>query len=158
VELRAPQLTRDEPRAATRTVAYHRIVVPVIEGPNEEEAVATACKLAGEHGALIAAVSVVEVPPELPLDAHMLDEEASARRILARARAIAELYGLGVETRLVRARAAGEAIVEEARLSSAELIVLTAPRRAVSRQAPVFGRTARAVLEHATCRVLVIGR
>jgi basic amino acid/polyamine antiporter, APA family len=151
VELRADQLLRDEPR-----VAYHRIVVPVVE--ESDEAVATACKLAAQSGASIVAVTVIEVPAELPLDAHMLDEEASARRILARARAIAELYGLDVETRLVRARAAGEAIVEEARLSSAEMIVLVAPRRSVSRQAPVFGRTARAVLEHATCRVVVIGR
>jgi nucleotide-binding universal stress UspA family protein len=86
----------------------------------------------------------------------MIDEEAAAGRILARARAIAELYGVSIETRAVRAREAGEAIVEAARLADADLIVLRpARRRGRSRQAAIFGRTARIVLEHAPCRVLL---
>jgi nucleotide-binding universal stress UspA family protein len=35
-------------------------------------------------------------------------------------------------------------------------VVIGAPRRGIGRRAPVFGRTARYVLKHSSCRVLVV--
>ena len=90
---------------------------------------AIACRLAAERRTSVTAVSVIEVPAELPLDAHMTDEEEQLKPALAEASAIAELYGVGVEARTLRGRAAGEAIVEEAKQARSEIIVLSAPRK-----------------------------
>jgi APA family basic amino acid/polyamine antiporter len=134
-------------------VAYRRILVPLdaVEGP--ETAVALAAELADDHGARITAVVVVEVPPALPLDAHMFDEEAAAKRAFQDARAIAYAHGVDLRTHVVRARVAGEAIVDEAERCEADVVVLRAPRS--TRRWRIFGRTVDHVLKHAPCRVMV---
>jgi nucleotide-binding universal stress UspA family protein len=83
-------------------------------GRASQEAIDFACRLAAERRASIAAVSVVGVPLELPLDAELPDEEAKADEALDAAVAIGELYGVDVVARLLRARSAGRAIVREA--------------------------------------------
>ena len=136
--------------------AYRRILVPVSEASDCDQAMAIACRLAADRGATVSVLTAIEVPPELPLEAQMPDEEAHARSVVAEARAIAELYGVTVEARVVRARAAGEAILEAVADGGAELVVLGAPRRQrASRRAPVFGRTVAFVLAQAPCRVMV---
>jgi nucleotide-binding universal stress UspA family protein len=115
-----------------------------------------ACRLAAEHGASVTAMTVIEVPVELPLDAHMLEEEAEAKRVLEVAQAIAACNGVSASAQLVRGRKAGEAIVEEAGRANTEIIVLRAPRkRRTSRRARLFGGTVDFVLKHAPCRVMV---
>ncbi len=115
-----------------------------------------ACQLAAEHRASVTAFTVIEVPSELPLDAHMIDEEEEAKQLLAEAQAIGDVYGVSVAPRVVRARWAGAAIVEEASKVASEIIVLRAPRtKRASRRAPIFGRTVDHVLKHAPCRVMV---
>ena len=141
---------------ARKTIAYRRILVPVADREISEQAMAIACRLAAERRTSVTAVSVIEVPVELPLDAHMLDEEEELKPVLAEATAIAELHGVGVEARTLRGRAAGEAIVEEAKRARSEIIVLSAPRKPrVSSRAAVFGSTVNYVLTHAPCRVMV---
>ena len=116
---------------------------------------AIACHLADDHGASVTAVTVIEVPVELPLDAHMSEEEAQAKQTLKEAAAIGDLYGVNVVGHILRARAAGEAIVEEAVRARTEIIVLRAPRRHRSTRAvQVFGKTVDYVLKHAPCRVM----
>lgn len=137
-------------------LAYQRILVPLVDTSDSERAVAVACQLAAERGTSVSAVNVVEVPVELPLAAHMTDEEAHAKHVLRDAAAIADRYGVTVTGRVLRGRSAGEAIVEEARRSRSEIIVLWAPRRnRLGSKAAIFGRTVDYVLKHAPCRVLV---
>jgi nucleotide-binding universal stress UspA family protein len=139
-------------------LGYRRLLVPLGENVESERAVDTACRLAAEHGASITAVVVVEVPPLLPLDAHMSEEEAEARRLLDRATALAELYGLKVSACVLRAREAAGAIVNRATAEGIELIVIGAPRKArAARGTAVFGSTVEHVLKKAPCRVMVIG-
>ena len=137
--------------------AYRRILVP-LSGHESERAVAIACELAAEHGAAVSAVRVIEMPAELPLDADMPEEEEQARRVLAETQAVGDLYGLTIAVRVVRARSAGPAIVEEAEAGRAEIIVLRAPRkaRAAGRRGLIFGKTVSHVLTHARCRVMVV--
>ena len=73
---------------------------------------------------------MLEVPLELPLDAA-LPARPSGRRneLLDEARAIGDAYGVDVIGRLVRARRAGRAIVEEAERRDSEIVVIGAPRR-----------------------------
>jgi APA family basic amino acid/polyamine antiporter len=142
--------------SARRRVAYRRILVPLVDGEQSEQAMGIACQLADDRGAGVIAVTVIEVPVELPLDAHMTEEEAHAEHVLDHARAIGDLYGVRVASRVLRARAAGEAIVAEAGEASTEIIVLRAPRKKRSRRAvQVFGKTVDYVLKHAPCRVMV---
>ena len=89
-------------RAAAGQVAYRRIVVPLGDDDESELGVALAAELAPEGGAAITAVVVIEVPPELPLDAHMNDEEAMARRALEQANAIAASRGVRLRSRVIR--------------------------------------------------------
>jgi basic amino acid/polyamine antiporter, APA family len=132
---------------------YRQIVVPLVPDDESETAVALAAELAGDSGSTITAVVVIEVPPALPLEAHMLQEDAAAKQALEDARAIASLRGVRVRARTLRARVAGEAIVEEAESSNADVIVLRAPRS--GRRRRMFGRTVDYVLKHASCRVVV---
>jgi nucleotide-binding universal stress UspA family protein len=133
-------------------VAYRRIVVPIAGDDDSETGVTLAAELAPEGGASITAVVVIEVAAELPLDAHMDDEEHAARVALEKAHAIAASRGVRLRERIVRARSRGEAIVAEAEAADADLIVMRAARKNGKR---LFGRTADYVLRHADCRVLV---
>jgi nucleotide-binding universal stress UspA family protein len=132
-------------------IAYRRIVVPLVDGESETS-VALAAELASEQGASIIAVVVIELPAELPLESHMLEEEAQARGLVEEARAIAGSYGVRVRGRVVRARRSGQAIVAEIEAQEADLVVL---RTTPGRRTRLFGNTAEYVLMHASCRVLV---
>src|SRR2546423_60137 len=134
---------------------YRNILVPVSEALESEEAVDLAARLATERRASIAALSVVEVPLELPLDARLPSEERRADALLDEARAIGDSYGVDVRARLVRARNAGRAIVDEAERRNTEIIVMGAPRKGRGGRATIFGGTVDFVLKHAPCRVMV---
>ena len=83
------------PRLPSSGVAYRRIVVPIAGDDESETGVALAAELAPEGGASITAVFVIEVAAELPLDAHMHEEErAPGRRSREDAHAIAASRGV----------------------------------------------------------------
>src|SRR3954454_16800780 len=136
---------------------YSNIIVPVASGYASDEAMDVACRLARERRSRIITVTVVEVPLELPLDAYLPDEVTEANEQLDEARAIGETYVVRVTTRLVRARNAGRAVVDEAYRRSAEIIVMGGPRRVrlQSGKRAIFGDTVDFVLKHAPCRVMV---
>ena len=127
--------------------------MPLLAGAESETAMELAAELADDYGSTITAVVVVEVPAALPLDAHMLEDEAAAKRVLEEARAIGHARGVKVSARTLRARLAGEAIVDEAERCQTDLVVLRAPRS--GHRWRLFGKTADHVLKHAPCRVMV---
>ena len=153
---------------------YGSILVPVFGSPLDDDIVGTAGRLAaeegeeGEGGAVIEALYVGEVPMSLPLDARVPDEQIkSAKRAVARAKEVGEEYeGVVVATAMVRARAAGAAIVAEARRRGVEAIVLAAEAPTGMRGGKLLGgrsgprdravgETTRYVLEKAPCRVIL---
>jgi APA family basic amino acid/polyamine antiporter len=136
------------------TIEYRTIVVPVVRTAESEEALVAAARVADERAATVAIVHVIEVPLDLPLDVRLPDVEAAADEILDSSAALVESYGVRAVVRLVRARAAGPAIVEEADRRNAELIVLGAPRARVGRRR-IFGRTVDYVLKHSPTRVMI---
>jgi APA family basic amino acid/polyamine antiporter len=147
--LRAPVIIG--PGAA---LEYRNILVPVKPGRESEEAIDFAARLATERRAAIVALAVVVVPLELPLDSDAAAEETRrADDALDAANAIAELYGVNVTERLIRARSAGRAIVDEAERRVSDIIVMGAPRS--ERRGGVFSDTVDFVLKHAPCRVMV---
>jgi nucleotide-binding universal stress UspA family protein len=103
----------------------------------------------------VVVVHAMEVPLSLPLDARLDMEEDAAEALLDDAQALVESYGVRAVTRLLRARKAGPAIVEEARRRDAELVLLGAPRQTVAGRRALFGGTVDYVLRESPCRVLV---
>jgi basic amino acid/polyamine antiporter, APA family len=134
---------------------YRSILVPVKAGRESEEAIDFACRLAAERRASIAAVCVVVVPMELPLDAELPEAEAAANEALDASVAIGELYGVDVVGRLLRARKPGRAIVREAERRQTEIIVLGAPRSERPQRA-IFSETVDYILKNAPSRVMVV--
>jgi basic amino acid/polyamine antiporter, APA family len=120
-----------------------------------EEMIATAVKLASEHGAEVQALHVIRVPLEQPLDAALFDDEERADASLAEAKLLGADHDVLVEGVTVRARAIGQAIVEHAFEVDADLIVLgSAPRW--RRQSRFFSPTVDYVLRKAPCEVLIV--
>jgi basic amino acid/polyamine antiporter, APA family len=136
---------------------YRRLLVPIVPGQPSDDALDVACGLAAERRAQITALNVIEVPLDLPVNADLLEqEEERANRELDEAQAIGDSYGVDVVARLVRARSAGQAIVEEATSRGSEIIVLGSPRKALTMGTrAVFGQTVDYVLKHSPCRVMV---
>ena len=138
-------------------VEYRTILVPVLRTAESEEALVAAARLASERRATIVILHVLEVPLDKPLDADVQEEEEAAYQILDEAQALLEGYaGVRIVSRLVRARSAGPAIVEEAAPRDAEVIILGASRTKMRGGTPIFGRTVDYVLRNSPTRVLVI--
>ena len=157
-------------------VAYRNILVPVFGTKLDDDIVSTAGRLAaaeqedsgGSGDARLDLVYVVEVPLTLPLDAKLPPEhEKEARRALERASAVGDEYeDVAVSAEVVRARSVGAGIVEAARKSAAEAIVVGAepPSRirggarlggiGAARPAEI-GAATEYVLKKAPCRVLL---
>jgi APA family basic amino acid/polyamine antiporter len=135
--------------------AYERILVPMKIGLIGEEVLGTALRLAEERRCAILALHVIRVPLDEPLDAAMFEAEEQAEASLAEAKLLAEEAGVEIEVKIVRARAIGEAIVEEAVAHDVDLIVMgSAPRW--RRQSRFFSPTVDYVLRKAPCEVMVI--
>ena len=137
-------------------IAVHRILVPMKLGDIGEEMVATAIALAKERDAAVEAMYVVRVPRKFPLEGPLPpDVAARVDASLDEARLLGEDHGVEVSAEMVRARAIGYAIVEEAAARGVDLIVLgSAPRW--RRQSRFFSPTVDFVLRHAPCEVLVV--
>jgi basic amino acid/polyamine antiporter, APA family len=165
-------------RALTKQVPeveFRNILVPVFGTELDDDIVATAGRLAAaereqsnDDEARIDVVYVIEVPLTLPLDAPLPPErEAEAERALARAREVGEEYeDVGVTTKVLRARKVGAGILEAARRSGAEAIVIGGEPPTKIRGGAMIGGIGAAkpaeigaateyVLKKAPCRVLL---
>jgi APA family basic amino acid/polyamine antiporter len=140
------------PLGAALALEYRSILVPVIAGQESHEAVELAARLATERAGRIVLLRVIVVPLELPLDADLTEQLDDAYDLLDDLRATAEGYGVRTVERVVRARKAGRAIVDEAERRGTEIIVLGAPR---GRHRAIFGHTVDYVLKHAPSRVMI---
>jgi APA family basic amino acid/polyamine antiporter len=148
---RAPQLIL----GPSLQLDYRTIVVPVTRSAGSEEALVAAARLAGDRGATIVIMHVLEVPLDQPLGADLREEEDEAYDLLDDARALVERYDIRAIVRLARGRRAGYEIVAEADRRNAELLVVGAARRRARRGRMVFGVTVDHVLRASPCRVLV---
>jgi APA family basic amino acid/polyamine antiporter len=136
-------------------VEFRKILVPMKLGEIGEEMVATAVRLAQERGASVEALFVLKVPLDQPLDAPLYDLEEQAVASLAEARALGADNGVEVNGRTIRSRAIGDAIVQAAEDTGADLIVLgSSPRW--RRQSRFFSPTVDYVLRKSSAEVLIV--
>jgi len=140
------------PLGPALALEYRSILVPIVAGPESREAVEVAARLATERAGRIVLLRVIVVPLELPLDADLTEQVEEAHKLLDDAYAIVEPYGVRAVERVVRARQAGRAIVEEADRRVTEVVVLGARRGGYK---SIFGATVAYVLKNAPSRVMV---
>ena len=134
---------------------YERVLVPLKLGPIGEEVLATAIKLIEERSGAITVLHVLWVPLDLAIDAPLPEAEQLAEASLADAEELAGEHGVVLRTKVVRARALGEAIVEAALEEAADVVLMgSAPRW--RRQSLFFSPTVDYVLRKAPCDVMVI--
>jgi APA family basic amino acid/polyamine antiporter len=136
---------------------FRSILVPIAAGYPSDEAMDYACRLATERRATIVALTAIEVPLDLPIDAELPDEVREAHEQLDAARAIGDSYGVRVIGRIARTRNIGRSIVDEAIRRGSEIIVMAGPRRVRLQKGrrQIFGDAVDFVLRHAPCRVMV---
>jgi APA family basic amino acid/polyamine antiporter len=141
------------PEAALRgerhEAEYGSILVPLTGSSLDDDIIQTAGRLAAEEdtdafedkGATIEALWIFEVPMSLPIDAALPDAQLKqARAALARAKAVGEEYeGVEVATATVRARRAGQAIVDEAKRRGVQAVVLAAEEPSKIRGGALLG-------------------
>ncbi len=140
---------------AALALEYRRILVPIVPGRPSDDALDVALRLAKERRARVIALTVVEVPLELPIDTPLDDVERQANHELDEAVALGDTYGVRITPRLVRGRSASVEIVAEAVRRDVEIIVLGSPRKRLMQRRGVFGATVDRVMRNAPCRVLV---
>jgi APA family basic amino acid/polyamine antiporter len=134
---------------------FSKILVPMKLGQIGAEMVATAVKLAQERNAAVETLFVIRVPLDLPFDAPLPGIEEQAAASIAEAQALGADSGVPVAGRIVRARSIGDAIVEAAAETGADLIVLgSSPRW--RRQSRFFSPTVEYVLRNASAEVLIV--
>jgi hypothetical protein len=133
------------------------VVVPLIEEEHTRHALDLACRLASDRGSRVLLLAPLFVDWELPLDAHFKQEEAALRVELARERAIAESYGVGAHTQIVRTRPGelGRGVAEAALEVRASLIVIGAPVDSQRGFRRPFSRDIWSVLNDAPCPVMI---
>jgi nucleotide-binding universal stress UspA family protein len=134
---------------------YSRILVPMKLGEIGEEMVATAVKIAQDGNIPVEALFVIKVPLDEAIDAPLYDLEEQAAASLAEAVALGADHGVVVVGRTVRARSIGDAILDVADETGADLIVLgSSPRW--RRQSRFFSPTVEYVLRKAKAEVLIV--
>ena len=94
---------------------YRSALVPIFGTDVDATALRTAARLVGED-ALVEALYVLRVPNQLSLDAGLTEEEQRGLSVLESAKLAGRRAGFKVQTRLVRTRNPGAAIVDEARV------------------------------------------
>jgi APA family basic amino acid/polyamine antiporter len=166
-----PEAALTRPKAEAE---FGSMLVPVLGTELDDDIMQTAGRLAAEEadpdegGAVIEALWIFEVPMSLPLDTRVPDDELKrARAALRRAKAVGEEYeGVEVATAVVRARRAGQAIVQEAKRRGVEAVVLAAEEPTRLRGGLIYGgkpglhdnvvgETTRYVVNKAPCRVIL---
>jgi basic amino acid/polyamine antiporter, APA family len=131
---------------------YRSAIVPIFGTDVDGSALRAAARLVGE-GAIVEAVYVLRVPAQLSIDAGLREEEQQGLAVLESAKLIGRKAGLKLQTRLIRTRSPGLAIVEEAQRSNAEIIYLGTAHAPASERA--LGPTATYLLAHRPCRVVI---
>jgi APA family basic amino acid/polyamine antiporter len=133
-------------------VEYESVLVAFEDGRFSGAAVSTAARLAAHRRRGIHVLITISVPPNLPIDAGMPEEETRAQTAIDSARVQGGRRVTG-HWEKVRPDQAGRRITDEARQINAQAIVMTLPPRRTG--SSLFGKTVETVLADRPCRVII---
>jgi len=107
------------------SLAKIRSFLVVLDGGRAStNGLAATCEVARRSHASVAALHVIEVPRTLPLEAELPAEFERGEAILSEAEALGRSYDVEVDGRILQARNAGVAVVDEAAALEADAIVM----------------------------------
>lgn len=132
----------------------HTVMVAVRDEQSLGSLLDLACRMAKTMNASILAVHVVEVPVTLDLSAQSDELDSAGKAVLKEAQRLAHKSFGVISTELIRARHAGQAIVDEAKQHGSDLLVLGYCHKNPISEV-LLGSTAQYVMRHAPCRVIV---
>src|SRR5215470_3018425 len=165
--LRLPKET-ERTRTATRAVRsvnrLTRILVPLLS-KNEatDRIVALAAQMVQSRGGNVELLAVIEVPFTLPLNARVEEDEKGALELLDRAESVARkcaagMNKTGLNKRILKARNAGPAIVREAEMQAADVILMANTHVRIRGNVQQINPAVDYVMKNAPCEVLVLSR
>ena len=132
-----------------------KVMVALREGKHVDSLIKLACEMSSGMKSDLIALHVVEVAPGLPLDADAEILDRPGKQVLSLARkAASDNFSKQISTRLVRAREAGRAIVDEAQDQGVELLIMGYHQKHGLSEV-LLGSTTQYVARHAPCRVIV---
>ena len=137
---------------------FEKILVAVDGSTNSDRAVEAAAEVARAHGSTLSICHAFHIPDHYKADlADELEEalEGDAEKILAHAAGVAEEATVTAETRLLKKGHPAEAIVAYAGELGADLIVVGVRGRTPD-QGRAMGSVSAAVIEQASCSVLLV--
>jgi APA family basic amino acid/polyamine antiporter len=146
------RIERPAAPAGFQELAYGSALVPIFGTDVNGAALRAASRLAGDE-ATVDALYVIEVPPQLSLDAGMEEEERRAAAVLDVVRIRSRERKLKVRTSVIRTRRAGAALVEEARRRRSEVVYLDTVHAPPTEA--VLGPTASYLLRERPCRIVI---
>jgi len=165
--LRLPKET-ERTRTVTRAVRsvnrLTRILVPLLsKSEATDRIVALAAQMVHSRGGNVELLAVIEVPFTLPLNARVEEDEERALELLDRAESVARqcvagMNKTGVNKRILKARNAGPAIVREAEMQAADLILMANTPVRPRGNAQQINPAVDYVMKNAPCDVLVLSR
>jgi APA family basic amino acid/polyamine antiporter len=133
-------------------VEYESVLVAFEDHHFSPEAVGTAVRLAARRRRGIHVLVTITVPPNLPIDAPLPEEETHAASLIDSARVRGGRRVTG-HWEKVRPGGAGRRIVEEAREIRARALVMSLPPRRAGMS--LFGKTLETILAERPCRVII---
>lgn len=128
---------------------YRNILIPGDGSKSSEEIVRFICSIQTIIEAQVTVIFVIEVPRNLPLDAPLPDKTAQAATVLQQAAAIAADYRAHINTSIIHARSADEAIIATAEDLQCDVIALSQDDHRLS----IFANKATTIYQKAKCSV-----
>ena len=130
------------------------VLVPVSGDSCDEEMVRLACDLLESSRSMIHILYVIEVERGFPVDAEVTPAAAEGEQVLKDMESVARNYKCQMEAKLVQARKAGTAVVQEAVDKGVDAIVVgTSYKRPFGSYS--LGESIPYILKNAPCRVIV---
>jgi basic amino acid/polyamine antiporter, APA family len=133
-------------------VEYESVLVAFEDHNFSPEAVGTAVRLASRRRRGIHVLVTIAVPPNLPIDAPLPEQETRAASVIDSARVRGGRRVTG-HWEKVRPGGAGRRIVDEARDIQARALVMSLPPRRAGMS--LFGKTLETILAERPCRVII---
>jgi nucleotide-binding universal stress UspA family protein len=156
--------TRTVTRAVRSVNRLTRILVPLLSKSEATDRIAAlAAQMVHSRGGNVELLAVIEVPFTLPLNARVEEDEERALELLDRAESVARqcvtgMNKTGVNKRILKARNAGPAIVREAEMQAADLILMANTPVRPRGNAQQINPAVDYVMKNAPCDVLVLSR
>jgi universal stress protein family protein len=151
--------TRTVARATRSVNKLTHILVPLLSKCDAtDRIVALAAQMVRSRNGNVELLAVLEVPFTLPLDAKVEEDEKDALEILDCAESVAKQCVTAVNKRIVKARNAGPAIVREAEMRCADLILMANTTVRVRGNVQQIHPAVDYVMKNAPCEVLVLSQ